>query len=51
MGLDKLPFYGVGWQIHIESLTAHIAGRERVEAETRWAELLPAYQKLAADVG
>jgi uncharacterized protein YndB with AHSA1/START domain len=51
MPLDKLPFYGVGWQIHIEDLAAHIAGRERGDAETRWAELVPAYQDLAADIG
>ena len=49
--LDKIPFYGVGWQTHIEDLAAHIAGRERGDAEARWAELLPAYQDLAADVG
>jgi uncharacterized protein YndB with AHSA1/START domain len=49
--LDKIPFYGVGWQTHIEDLAAHIAGRERGDAETRWTELLPAYQALAADVG
>jgi hypothetical protein len=46
-----LPFYGVGWQIHVEDLAAHIAERERCDAETRWAELVPAYQELAADIG
>jgi uncharacterized protein YndB with AHSA1/START domain len=49
--LDKLPFYGVGWQLHIEDLAAHVAGGERGDAETRWAELVPAYQDLAADTG
>ena len=49
--LDKLPFYGVGWQIHVEDLAAHIAGGERGDAETRWAELVPAYQDLAAGIG
>jgi uncharacterized protein YndB with AHSA1/START domain len=49
--LDKLPFYGVGWQIHVEDLVAHIAGRERGDAETRWSELVPAYQNLPVDVG
>jgi uncharacterized protein YndB with AHSA1/START domain len=49
--LDKLPFYGVGWQIHVEDLAAYIAGGERDDAETRWAELVPAYQDLAAGIG
>jgi len=49
--LDKLPFYGVGWQIHVEDLAAHIAGGERGDAEARWAELVPAYQYLAAGIG
>jgi uncharacterized protein YndB with AHSA1/START domain len=51
MPLDKLPFYGVGWQIHVEDLAAHIADRGRGDAETRWAELVPTYQDLAADIG
>ncbi len=49
--LDKLPFYGVGWQIHVEDLGAHVAGRERGDAETRWAELVPAYQDLPVNIG
>jgi uncharacterized protein YndB with AHSA1/START domain len=51
MPLDKLPFYGVGWQIHVEDLAAHIVDHERDDAETRWTELVPAYQNLAADIG
>ena len=50
MPLDKIAFYGAGWQIHAESLAAHIAGREPGESEERWNELVPAYQALAADV-
>jgi uncharacterized protein YndB with AHSA1/START domain len=50
MPLDKLPFYGAGWQLHVEDLAAHIADRERGDGETRWAELVPAYQDLAADI-
>jgi uncharacterized protein YndB with AHSA1/START domain len=49
--LDKLPFYGVGWQIHVEDLAAHIADGERGDAETRWAELIAAYQNLALGLG
>lgn len=48
--LDKLPFYGVGWQVHVEALAAHVAGHERGDAETRWSELVPAYQALAANI-
>ena len=51
MPLDKIAFYGTGWQIHAEDLAAYLAGRERGEAEARWAELVPAYQELAANIG
>jgi uncharacterized protein YndB with AHSA1/START domain len=51
MPLDKIAFYGVGWQIHAENLAAHIAGRERGVTDSRWDELLPAYQVLAAHLG
>ncbi len=50
MPLDKIAFYGVGWQIHAENLAAHLAGRERGDTEARWEELLPAYHDLAANV-
>ncbi len=50
MPLDKIAFYGAGWQIHAENLAIHIAGRERGDTEARWDELVPAYQALAADV-
>ncbi len=48
--LDKIAFYGAGWQIHAENLAAHIAGRERGDSEARWDELVPPYQELAANV-
>ena len=51
MPLDHLAAYGAGIQVHVEDLAAHLAGRERCDAEARWAELLPAYQDLAANVG
>ncbi len=51
MPLDHLAGYGAGVQIHVEDLAAHIAGRERTnDPEARWAELLPAYEELAANV-
>jgi uncharacterized protein YndB with AHSA1/START domain len=51
MPLDKIAFYGAGWQIHVEHLAAHIAGRERGDVEARWDELVPPYQDLAAEIG
>lgn len=48
--LDKIAFYGAGWQIHAENLAAHLAGRERAAAGSRWTELVPPYQRLAASV-
>ncbi|HEX3453508.1 MAG TPA: SRPBCC family protein [Gaiellaceae bacterium] len=47
MPLDKIAFYGVGWQIHAENLAAYVAGREPGDIEARWAELLAPYQELA----
>ncbi len=51
MPVDKIAFYGAGWQIHAENLAAHIAGRERGDTEARWDELVPPYQDLAAGIG
>ena len=51
MPLDKIAFYGAGWQIHAENLAVHIAGKERGDTEARWGELVPAYQAVAAKVG
>ncbi len=51
MPLDLLADYGAGWQVHVEDLAAHLAGRERCDIEARWDELLPAYQDLAANIG
>jgi uncharacterized protein YndB with AHSA1/START domain len=49
--LDKIAFYGAGWQIHAENLAAHVAGRDRDDSEARWDELVPPYQDLAAKIG
>jgi hypothetical protein len=51
MPLDKIAYYGAGWQIHAENLAAYIAGRERGDTEARWNDLVPAYQDLAASIG
>jgi hypothetical protein len=51
MPLEYLAAYGAGIQVHVEDLAAHIAGREHCDANVRWAELEPAYEVLAGDVG
>jgi uncharacterized protein YndB with AHSA1/START domain len=51
MPLDKIAFYGAGWQIHAENLAAYLAGRDRDDPETRWGDLVPPYQDLAASIG
>jgi uncharacterized protein YndB with AHSA1/START domain len=51
MPLDQLAGYGAGIQVHIEDLAAHLARRERCDADARWNELLPAYRDLAANLG
>jgi uncharacterized protein YndB with AHSA1/START domain len=49
MPLDKIAFYGAGWQIHAENLAAYLAGREPRDTEVRWEELVPSYQDMAAN--
>jgi uncharacterized protein YndB with AHSA1/START domain len=49
--LDQLAAYGAGIQVHVEDLAAHLAGRERCDADARWDELQPAYEDLAASAG
>lgn len=50
MPLEHVAAYGAGIQVHVEELAAHLAGRERDEADAGWDQLLPAYQELAADL-
>lgn len=50
MPLDQLAAYGAGVQVHVEDLAAHLVDHDRCDAQARWAELLPAYQDLAATV-
>ena len=49
--LDLLAAYGAGVQVHVEDLAAHLAGRERCDADARWDELNPGYEDLAANIG
>ena len=48
MPVDLLAAYGAGIQVHVEDLAAYLAGRGRCDSRTRWEELFPAYQALAA---
>jgi len=50
MPVELLAAYGAGIQVHVEDLAAHIAGGERVVADKRWEQLMPAYEGLAARV-
>lgn len=47
--VNLLAAYGTGVQIHLENLAAHIEGRE-LRDESRWDELFPLYQDIAANV-
>jgi uncharacterized protein YndB with AHSA1/START domain len=51
MPVNLLAAYGAGIQVHIEDLAAHIAGRERCDADARWEELQPVYEALASKLG
>jgi hypothetical protein len=51
MPLDRIAFYGAGWQIHAENLATYLAGREAGDTGVRWTELVPGYQELATTIG
>jgi uncharacterized protein YndB with AHSA1/START domain len=51
MPLEKIAFYGAGWQIHAENLASYLAGREPGDTEARWGQLVPAYQERATTIG
>ena len=51
MPLDLLAAYGAGIQAQVEDLAAYIAGRTGNDFGTRWSELHPAYEELAAGIG
>jgi uncharacterized protein YndB with AHSA1/START domain len=50
MPLDKIAFYGTGWQIHAEHLSSYVSGNDLGDEESRWDDLVPAYLNLAAEV-
>jgi len=50
MELERISYYGAGWQIHVENLATYLAGGERGDTEARWEALVPPYQELAAKI-
>ena len=48
--IEYLAAHGAGWQVHVEDLAAHLAGRDRWDIKARWDDLIPAYRELAAKV-
>jgi uncharacterized protein YndB with AHSA1/START domain len=48
--LDKIEYFGAGWQLHAENLAAYVTNRALPDPELRWSELVPAYQQLAAAI-
>ena len=49
MPLDKVAFYGAGWQLHAEDLASYLTGREPTgDIQARFGELVPPYQAQAA---
>ena len=50
MPVELLAAYGAGIQVHVEDLRSYLAGGTRCDADARWQELSPAYERLAADV-
>lgn len=51
MPLDKIAFYGAGWQIHAEHLASYLSGQAIDDDTDRWNDLVPPYQDLAAGIG
>lgn len=41
--LADAPYHAAGWQVHLEDLDAHLAGRAASDWEPRWRELIPSY--------
>jgi uncharacterized protein YndB with AHSA1/START domain len=47
--LDFVWAYGAGWQVHLEDLGAHLAGRETLNPPSRWDELEPFYREMTVE--
>lgn len=49
--LDRIAAYGAGWQMHVESLAAHLGGLDAPDPGSRWSVLIPAYADQAGALG
>jgi len=49
--LDEGAAHGAGWQVHIEDLAAHLAGRPSSVWRVRWTELIPVYREQQRRLG
>jgi uncharacterized protein YndB with AHSA1/START domain len=47
---DELAAHGAGWQAHLEDLASYLEGRDTGDWHTRWTQLIPTYDALAADL-
>jgi uncharacterized protein YndB with AHSA1/START domain len=47
--LDLVWAYGAGWQVHLEDLGTHLAGREGRNLPSRWDELEPLYREMTVE--
>jgi uncharacterized protein YndB with AHSA1/START domain len=43
--LDEAAVHGAGWQVHVEDLADHLAGRATGRWVDRWTELTPQYRE------
>ena len=46
MPVELVAAYGAGIQVHVEDLAGYLRGSERCDAEARFNQLFPAYQRL-----
>jgi uncharacterized protein YndB with AHSA1/START domain len=48
---EDLPGHGAGWQAHVEDLRTYLSGQVPGDWAPRWRELIPAYERLSAELG
>jgi uncharacterized protein YndB with AHSA1/START domain len=49
--LDLIAAFAAGTQVEVEDLAAYIAGEGLCDSDARMGELIPVYERLAADIG
>ena len=47
MPLELIAAYGAGVQVHVEDLAAYLGGSERCDAQARFEQIFPDYQRLS----